>query len=166
MIDIETLDILDTAVVYQVGILIFKGAKVVDKKLINMDVKEQLRAQRTISSDTMRFHLEGDHSLDMLNALADNTTYSIEGLQNALQFYGVTSDIDIWWSKGNFDFPILNSLLGGNVPWKFYQLGELRTLMKACNIPKTKTAHTALADCEEQFKALKKCRAIIRKGLK
>ena len=164
MIDIETLDTELTAVVYQVAVVFFKGNGV-HPYFWNIAVTEQVNAGRTISGDTMAFHLGGDHAQDMLDAMSSFGRVPLTSFADRFRQAFAENQPTAVWTKGTFDCPIIASLIG-DVPWKFYQVKELRTLMNECGVPKGKVAHNAMDDCIDQIKALKKCRAVIRKGLK
>lgn len=67
-----------------------------------------------------------------------------------------------YWSKGNFDYPIIQEaahileLPDSMIPWKYRQLNDLRTL---CNVmerpvPKFAGAHNALEDASHQMEHL------------
>lgn len=166
MIDIETLDTKASAVVYEVGAVFFKGTKQF-KYLWRLDVPVQVARGRTISGDTMKFHFGHVQGKNLLTALTDPKILSMPCFIHELIEAVQQHKPEKFWAKGNFDYPILEDLFDlfcTKVPWKYYQLGELRTLMKECGVDKGKVQHTAAADCVDQIKRLKACRAIIRKG--
>ena len=70
---------------------------------------------------------------------------------------------EVWVNGLNFDIPILENAykrFGMNVPWKYTQCRDLRTLVKLLpHIQKHKpaVAHNALSDAEAQLATLTEC---------
>ena len=165
MIDIETLDTADTAVVFEVGAVFFKGAKQ-HRYQWDLVVEQQVRDGRTICGDTMAFHFKTNGGVGMLASISKPSHCVLSMHKELTELFKTHAPTDCW-AKGNFDYPILESLFADlGVPWKFYQLRELRTLMKECDIPKGIVRHTALQDCVDQIKRLKACRKVIKDGSK
>ena len=158
MVDIETLDTEETAVVYQVGIIIFKGEDLLLTKEFNLPLQEQIDSGRTISESTLGFHLFNPRGLanSMHNPMKDSLQSLVEFLSNVSKAY----QPKYWWSKGDFDYKVLESLLA-KVPWQWYQKMELRTLIRECKAEKLEPDHTALKDCLIQLSQLNECRRII-----
>ena len=163
MIDIETLDTKNSAVVFQIGLVIFKGQQVLQKKQWNLMVDQQLARGRTVSASTLAFHL--GIPANLMNAINKEDDIYCGGVAiNQLKDEIASYEIKNFWAKGSFDFNILDSLLSDYnevVPWKFYQLRELRTLMSECKVPKGDVSHNALEDCIAQIEQLQKCRFLI-----
>lgn len=164
MIDIETFGTGNDAVVYQVGMIEFEGTKITNQWLWNLDVDNQLMLGRTITADTLKFHFTtASSAASSLTAIGHNT--AIEFYVMLQQIFAKSSAV---WSKGSFDFNILENLasdVGHEVPWQFYNIRELRTMMKECGVPKPDTvAHDALQDCLDQHTALMLCREVIANG--
>lgn len=76
------------------------------------------------------------------------------------------SDCEIFWAQGiSFDYPILEYAMkkfGIQVPWKFWNLRDLRTILAITNVSLRSikrrcalTEHNALNDCYTQILALK-----------
>lgn len=165
MIDIETLDTKTSAVVFEVAAIFFEGTERFEYRWA-LNTTYQLNNGRTLSKDTVEFHLKNVSTAEYLGfALADETALSVPELEVYLAEAFNQHEPTACWAKGNFDYPILEDMLDA-VPWRFYQLRELRTLMKECGVPKGKVAHSALDDCTKQIANLKKCRVIIKKGSK
>jgi hypothetical protein len=64
----------------------------------------------------------------------------------------------VFWSQGNFDYIILENIykmLDMNVPWKFWQIRDSRTLFDICNINikniNSEGLHNALSDSYRQY---------------
>ena len=66
MIDLETLDTRPSAVVFQVGVLVFqdilggdtRGNLILEKKIFHLDILEQIMAGRTVDQDTVLWWAE------------------------------------------------------------------------------------------------------------
>ena len=160
MIDIETLDTANTAVIFQVGLVIFDDMSVLEEIQWDLNVQEQINSGRTITADTLAFHLGiPDNLKNSLEGSTTSTTKAMIDLRETCR----TFDIENYWSKGNFDFNLLEDLFGKNqVPWTFFQQRELRTLMKEVDVKKGETTHNALQDCLDQLGQLRECRLIIK----
>jgi hypothetical protein len=161
MIDIETFDTATSAVVFQVGLITFDSTTgAVDQRFSwNLDVQAQLDEGRTVSASTLMFWLDPNISVVAGSSLASESTNLYE---LSLALVAALTDVKTIWAKGSFDFNLLEDLLSADytsVPWKYYQLRELRTLLKECGVPKqTVVSHDALDDCEQQIKLLMECR--------
>jgi hypothetical protein len=163
MADIETLDTKNSAVVFQIGLVIFEGGLLLEQFQWNLDIDQQLGRGRTVSASTLAFHLGIPTNLKDAIVKEDEIycgAVVITALQEVIARYKIKN----FWSKGSFDFNILESLFidyQAATPWKYYQLRELRTLMQECNVPKGDVSHNALEDCLAQIKQLNACRAKI-----
>lgn len=159
MIDIETFDTKRTAVTFQVGLVMFdEQDEPVFSHTWNLDIDEQLKLGRTMSASTIAFHL----------GIPGNAMTSLSGITMSLSdFKRQLSDVfntykpSLVWSKGGFDFKILEDMMCDNPPWQFWQERELRTLMSECKVDKGDVSHTAIEDCIAQVKQLKQCRAVV-----
>jgi hypothetical protein len=160
MIDIETLDTKNSAVVFQIGLVIFKEEKRLKERQWNLMIDQQLARGRTVSASTLAFHL--GIPANLMGAIKqEDDIYcggvAINGLKDEIASY----EIKNFWAKGSLDFNILESLFSDYnevVPWKFFQLRELRTLMSECKVPKGDVSHNALEDCLAQVEHLNECR--------
>ena len=163
MTDIETLDTKNSAVVFQIGLVIFKENKTISKHQWNLQIDEQLKIGRTVSASTLAFHLGIPENLKS-SIESGAGIYSFRESMKGFQAVVASHEIKNFWAKGSFDFNILESLLQDyNIgpPWKFFQLRELRTLMSECKVPKGDVSHNALEDCIAQIKQLHECRFLI-----
>ena len=163
MIDIETFDTVRTAVTFQVGLVMFDDQdEPVFSHTWNLNVDEQLKLGRTMSASTIAFHLGiPGNALDSLSGVTDSLAIFKRQISDVFDKYIPT----LVWSKGGFDFKILEDMLGQNPPWMFWQERELRTLMSECKVDKGDVSHTAIEDCIAQVKQLKQCRAIVGEQL-
>jgi len=156
MIDIETLNTTNKSVIFQVGLIFFDDTKQY-KYIWNLDINEQLELGRTIDASTLAFHLKIPDNL--LDSIEEQSHYPIIPFKVELEDLFLRFKPEACWSKGYFDFALLTDLLHGKVPWEFWTLRELRTIMKECNVQPSKEAtHNALEDCKDQIEQLLECR--------
>jgi hypothetical protein len=168
MIDIETFDTANSAVIFQIGALIFDGPKVTAEFCIDLAVQTQIDSGRTISASTLAFWLNPEISGVAHKALsAKHPAYKNNALHQLCNFLNQCK-LDAVWAKGSFDFNLLENFCEQcefEVPWKFYQPRDLRTMMKECGVPKhANISHNALDDCLHQHKQLMECRKRIDIG--
>ena len=167
MIDIETFDTSNDAIVFQAAIIMFdKHHAITYRETWNLDFDEQFKAGRTVSASTAAFHLGIPANAE--KALKDQTVASMTRFASCLARVIEKHGPKHIWAKGSFDFNILENMFDMAkfpAPWKFYQLRELRTLMSECNVKKGDVAHNALADCVAQVAQLAQCRAKIALGV-
>jgi len=69
----------------------------------------------------------------------------------------------VLWAKGAFDFQILEAhyrACGLTVPWEYWQLRDLRTIIKEAGVrvDHSRVAHNALEDCVAQVRQLMQAR--------
>ncbi len=168
MIDIETLNTTNDAIVFQVGLAVFNSEthKVLKERIFEMDIEEQNCRGRTFSADTLAFHLGIPASLRASITDPDKVHYLVDDLYASIQLLVAEFKPKVVWAKGSFDFNILEDMFGYSneraMPWKFYQVRELRTLMQECGVSKGDVSHNALEDCIAQIKQLKACREVIK----
>jgi hypothetical protein len=169
MIDIETFDTANSAVIFQIGVVVFNGATIITKRCIDILVQPQISSidGRTISASTLAFWLNPEISgvahAALTNAAATTLTGALTELKGVLDFHNPEQV----WAKGSFDFNLLEDACDQHscaVPWNFRQPRDLRTMMKECGVPKhDNISHNALDDCYHQHKQLMECRALISK---
>lgn len=166
MIDIETFDTEDSAVMFQAAVILFdEDHNITYRQIWNLDFDEQFKAGRTISASTVAFHLKiPENALASLNS---NKTISMRGFTSLLIALFKESQPKRIWAKGDMDFKVLKSLFATvdrTIPWTFRQPMELRTLMRECDISRGDVSHNALEDCVAQVKQLAECRAVVAAG--
>jgi len=186
MVDIESLDTVELAVVFQISMVIFSPTEEVPDLYMNfyLDIDEQLDNGRTTSKSTLEFWNSPenkpmlDKAISIINESEVRSNHSMhataftiaENINTINRIYGysnVNFNIVAWWSRGNFDFPILNNLfrqVNMPVPWsKHCTIKELRTLAYELGVPKVESEvpHNGIHDCKAQIKTLKQCRAKI-----
>ena len=160
MLDIETLDTEDTTVVYQIGLIVFKQDVLLYSKEFDLSIQEQLDAGRTVSESTLGFHMQSPRGLaqSLHNPMKSSVHTVYEALQNVKNAFRPK----YWWSKGRFDYEVLEDLMASYEPvWQWYQKMELRTLIRETGVDKVEPDHTALSDCLLQLNQLNLCRSVI-----
>jgi hypothetical protein len=172
MIDIETLDTTPSAVVIQIAAVVFsyteKGAvKIISEFDTKLPVETQLNNGRTISADTITFWLKKYKQQLLLGELlsAAEDGHHFTDLKEFLLFCS-TSGASEYWSQGpTFDTTILEDMVKQSgvpdLPWKFYQVRDLRTVQKfvgddkkSIEMKKASSNHNAHDDCHSQIKLL------------
>lgn len=165
MFDIETFDISETAVVFQIGLVLFEADEEIEAALIELPVQEQIDMRRSISADTLRFWLDPQISYIAFKTLSSDTM-SIGSVEASLRsFLEIATQAKRFWTKSFFDFKIMENILadyGLEPSWHNGQRRDLLTLMKECNVekPNEGNSHNALYDALQQFEQLKRCRAV------
>ena len=166
MIDIETFDVTHDAVVFQAAVIFFdKNHSITYRELWNLNFDEQYAAGRDVSASTMIFHL--GIPANAKAALQDKNKVTMTEFADHLLALFKDLKPKNTWAKGSFDFNILENMfksIDRQVPWKFYQLRELRTLMSECGVKKGDVSHNALEDCVAQVAQLAECRGVIQAG--
>ena len=115
MIDIETLDTANSAVILQVGWCLFDQTGINKPHEMVIDIQEQIDMGRTISADTLRWWMEQPDIARQKVFCSDNT-HSTDELGNRLRTIVGTCGIEHVWSHGpHFDMAILKDLLGDTV---------------------------------------------------
>lgn len=166
-LDIETLDTTTTSVVIQIAAAVYtytdKGAgKTLPALDLRLNTPSQIQRGRTISADTMKFWFGSCANKKVLGAVLANQDTSVEIALERLCSYIKEHDVQEIWSQGpTFDIVILESLMaqfGIEVPWKFYQVRDLRTVQnfvgmgaKAKAIKDGGVTHNALDDVHTQI---------------
>lgn len=171
MVDLETFDTAETAVIFQIGVVLFERdtGGILQEHLLHLNVQQQIDAGRTISASTLEFWLNPKISGTAAESLgshglSENAGYAQSIMSKVVQIIKL-NDVAAVWSKGSFDFNLLENLCKQyeiTVPWTYSQPRDLRTMMKECGVPKQDVvSHNALDDCLQQIKLLMKCRRCI-----
>lgn len=168
MIDIETLDTTASAVVIQIAAVAFdyndKGqVKILGEFDAKLHTSNQIHDGRTISEDTVKFWLSSDKQQLLLgDLLRSPDDHYLTDLENFYRFCN-TSKAQEYWSQGpTFDMIILEDMIKpADMPWKFYQVRDLRTVQKfvgddakSKKMKAENSNHNALDDCHSQIKLL------------
>ena len=145
MIDIETLDTANSAVVTRVGWCLFDHDRISPGQEVIMDIQEQIDMGRTISASTLRFWME-QPDIARQRVFCNDNPLSVNDLATQLRMVIGTSKIDCVWSHGpHFDMAILKDLLGDGV-FHYRSPRDTRTMsMLAPHIakPAAVTKHSA-----------------------
>lgn len=153
VIDIETYDTKPTSIILQIAACEFdinNSGNILSEFVVNVNVDSQPNrsySQRTL--DWWRDQGKEKHDTLLVNAI---------DLQNALSqllsWLPQDDKYKIWANSPNFDMSILENALNYDIPWKYYQYLDVRTikeLAKSLNIaipePDKTQKHTALYDC-------------------
>ena len=168
MIDLETLDTRPSAVVFQVGILVFKdvlggdirGNLILEKKIFHLDILDQIMAGRTVDLETVRWWAE--QNPDSWHRHPDEITKTGHMFQEINELYVKHEVRSLWANSPSFDCVLMRSLRESlKIEWQFPSFRDdmdLRTLKRLFQMKgrgmessgKT-TSHNALKDCEDQF---------------
>lgn len=171
MTDIETLGTARNATILQIGMVIAEVHKkegtgeILDKLSLCLDWKAQIAQEnRIVEPDTLEWWFNQPEAVIKSVVCYDgNKRYGLLkslGLINKfLQIY----DIREYWSKGNFDYPILEDVfeqyrLSHICPWKYRQIRDFRTMLKFAQDmgfqPSENIQHDALEDAVQQTQDL------------
>lgn len=176
MLDIETLDTKDSAVVLTIAAVKFNilTYELVDKLILLLNVDSQLSYGRTISSSTILFHLENNLRIDILKNVLNpkyerlpnpaekyvNNFHCLVRLDEFIEASETGVSPFIFWARGaSFDFTILKNLyqnFGREYPISHRKEMCLRPLLllspeTAKRTPDVGVAHEALSDCLYQI---------------
>jgi len=161
MIDIETLGVLNNAVVVSFGACLFDEFNDADDKMtMLLDMEEQQQFDRTIDVGTVTWWTGQSQEAREWNFNTMNR-YPVESALRALNVF--CSGAQLFWSRGSFDFDILETLyadVGLDVPWKFHRKRDVRSLDElALNLnwaPNCQlVAHKPLDDCLQQVEQVR-----------
>jgi hypothetical protein len=166
MIDIETLSTSPNSLILTIGAIKFNRTKVVEdiKDLetfyVRIDQNSCKKLKMEISKDTLDWwdSQSDDYKYE---ALLNKDRINIKDGLNALSKF-IKNSKYIWANSPNFDCVILENaykLCNLDIPWKFYNLRDTRTVYDLGNVSlKTigETKHHALFDCYNQILALNK----------
>lgn len=168
MIDIETFDTRPSAVVFQIGLVVFEDPitnpqwEILDKNLFHLDITEQLIAGRTVSEETQLFWAGQDRSAwDRDGDVIYRYGEMIHKIRDLVSHHDIR---DVWSNSPSFDAVILRSLHEdldldlGEFPFSFHSDMDLRTLRNLMGRmgrlrhyeAHRETTHNALKDCEDQ----------------
>lgn len=161
-VDLETLDVLPSAVVLSLGAVKFdpyKSDEPHSEIYFKINIDDQNRFNRTTSDGTLAWWSKQDpHILE--EALDQEGSISVEQALDSLRKFSV--GVGVFWGQGyGFDFTILEHMyrsVSQNIPWNFWQIRDSRTLFSMCpSDPRSgiqTEKHNALADAYYQAKAI------------
>lgn len=167
MIDIETLDTRPSAVVFQVGVVVFEDALMQDapkspilaQRKFDLDILPQIFAGRTVDRETVNWWLTQKSPLIPIKKQSVHTVF-----QEISQMMGEFGISYVWSNSPSFDAVIMRSLAESlGVAYEFPSFRtdmDLRTLKNICKMKKVvdfepkETTHDALQDCLDQVNDL------------
>lgn len=171
MIDIETLDTANTAIVLQVAVVTFDvdTFELQSQNSWHLNVDMQKESGRTWSTATLQWWLNqpNDTQQEVLLPAFGVQAHHPDIVMSELHTLLKDKDIRYVWSQGSFDFDIIENMMGlRELPWEFWQKRDCRTIeslaeMCGVDIAKLKescrsglTYHNAQDDCIAQIKKL------------
>ena len=155
VVDLETLSTHPNACIVSIGAVLIEDMEITDTFYINVDGRTCKEAGLHIEQDTIKWW--GEQSKEAQEAWQKNPVPLQEAIDKFTLWYGKES-IPIWGYGANFDVVILESAyraLDMNIPWKFWDISCLRTLMNVLDkrLPKANN-HNALDDATAEAKVL------------
>ena len=175
MIDIETLGKTPGSAILSIGAIAFdiETGCPIDRKYIDfyyvVSLDSCLRAGLKVDASTILWWMDNDQQEardDIMKDMVDENNVStievaLTDLGGYIELHTEEHDKMIWANPPTFDLMILESaydLFNINVPWKHYEMMDLRTLKKFYTGPKPKfdigegVKHNALYDAKLQAK--------------
>lgn len=171
MIDIETLSVLPTASILTIGAIKFNRRGKLPS-LDNMDtfykrisLESCKRAKLHISEETIRWW-KSQNEESKKEIFSPNDRYDLKQTLIELKNW-IPKNAYVWAQGPVFDITILENAYkqcNVEIPWKFYNVRDVRTVLDICDICKeTQVSHNALDDCFQQIKLLRKGLKLLRK---
>ena len=158
MVDIETLDVVPSAVILSIGACVIQD--IVDTTFY-VELHTDTQYERTRSESTIDWWAKQKEGL-----MPQGTTPIVDALQSFSRWLSALRAEPIIWCKGtDFDTAILShAYLQYHIPlpWKYNSIRDFRTVKKLFphyQFPANPNAHNALADAKHQAEEL---RAILK----
>lgn len=160
-IDLETLDVVPTAHILAIGAAKFdiETGEIIDKFYRVMPMTPQLG--RSISPDTVGWWMK--QSEEARNAITNGVWIDLLVSLNSLRTF-VGSDNNVWGNGATFDISILENAYSFDIPWNFYQVRDMRTIVALAEeisnafdkhtVPFEGEKHNAIADAIHQAKVI------------
>jgi len=161
MLDIETLDTKPSAVVASVGAVLFNSEEILEKKLWNLHLDDQLTLGRTISGGTLAWWFDQDKAVQESTFLE----LVVDPKIVLRQLSTLCEGCKVWGNGASFDNVIVHSLAesygmgSAKEPWPYWNDRCFRTVTALFD-PRKKLRgdndmrHDALADAECQARWL------------
>ena len=154
VVDLETLSTHSNACIVSIGACLIENLEITDTFYTNVNGIEGRQAGLHVEQDTIKWWEE--QPKEIREAWQRDPKPLGEALDLFSRFYG--SDGLIWGYGSNFDVVILESAyraLGKELPWKFWDIACLRTLMTVLDkrLPKANN-HNAMDDATAQANML------------
>jgi hypothetical protein len=175
MLDLETLSTKNDAIILTIGAIKFDRNNdwddtfTLDKipesrkfyKRIKVESCEKLGLHRDENTEKWWNQQNKEAKEEAFGFIEDRLDIA-EVLQMFSKWFGNSKYI--WGNGSSFDITILTEAYSRchiDLPWKFYNIRDLRTLLDICNVRlsnfSNNSKHNALYDCFYQVKALKSC---------
>lgn len=154
MVDLETLDVKETAVILSIGAVRFDEANILDTMYTDVNINDQLRLGRTIDGKTLQWWMEQSQEAREVFAVNDRAPRLASALAKFAGFVGQESTV--WGNGATFDISILRSAyhsLQLAAPWPWYNercFRTLKTLFPVEREAEPKVEHHALDDAMAQ----------------
>jgi len=168
MVDLETLDTKNSAIVLSLGACYFNGESLIQsvetdiskRMYIELDLKDQESAGRTIGIDTLDWWIKQKPGLEQFDIKALKK-YTLVQTIEALDKFILDNKIDCIWSNGpSFDMVIIESIYNSHSTRPFmikysnwYDFKTIRGIRKLLNLPEIKfegQMHNSLNDAMYQ----------------
>ena len=155
VVDLETLSTHSNACIVSIGACLVENLEITDTFYINVNGVEGRQAGLHVEPETIKWWEE--QTPEAREAWQRDPQPLKDSLESFSKFYG-TDSIPIWGYGANFDVVILESAyrtMGMQIPWKFWDIYCLRTLMNVLDkrLPKANN-HNALDDATAQANML------------
>jgi len=154
VVDLETLSTHSNACIVSIGAVLIENLEIVDTFYTNVNGVDGKEAGLHVEKDTIDWWQE--QPKEIREAWQRDPQPLDTALDSFSNFYGGSGSI--WGYGANFDVVILESAyraLGKDIPWKFWDIACLRTLMNVLDkrLPKANN-HNALDDATAQANML------------
>lgn len=163
MIDLETLDTIDTSIVISIGACLFdiKKGTIGSTFYMAMDIQDQMTKGRTISASTLKWWFgQSDAAKKVFH---EQALPPVKVLNTMLHWMNVNvpskKDRVVWGNGSSFDISIMENIFKDytiGVPWNYSGINDLRTfkrhVAKDAPLEFQGVAHNALDDAINQAK--------------
>lgn len=151
MVDIETYDITPSAIILSIGACVITDTT----QSFYLELNPNTQYERTLSLDTQIWWAkQGNPPIHGVVDLA-------QGLQQFASWLDKLQDPPVIWCKGtDFDVAILTHAykqLDINIPWKYTNVRDCRTVFKLAQYQPKPANHNALDDAIRQSESLLSC---------
>ena len=139
ILDFETLDTKDTAIVPSIGATVcnLETGEFGERFHVKLDVQEQIDAGFTFSADTLAFWMkQQDAGRNYLIEILDKKTVTVsrkQGFDMLYRFIRNVPNAFVWGNGATFDLGICIREYGqGNLPWQFWGEQDVRSIVSFC----------------------------------
>ena len=157
MLDFETLGKNPDTAVLSLGAVLFNREKIIESKEWTFNLKEQLKAKRSVDADTLLWWMGQGADAQKVFRSACVDGQSVHAILPAFHSWVLPHKVKVWGCGASFDIPIIESLLQSlklDPPWAFWDIRCYRTLKAMFDVEMGHnfkgTKHNALADATHQ----------------